>query len=121
MRDDRFIEWNWRAGCRETDKPGSAGGRWKSTAKVTRQRPTQHASPSPEDVAFTRQLVTAGELLDIEVLDHIVLGAGQEVSMRERGLGFAPTSGTSAGWRAAETQPSLYRPRRKRRKEASER
>jgi DNA repair protein RadC len=88
---------------------------------IGHNHPGGDASPSPEDVAFTRQLVQAGELLDIEVLDHIVLGAGQYVSMRERSLGFAPSSGMSAGWRAAETQPSLYRPRRKRRKEAPER
>ena len=31
-------------------------------------------SPSPEDIGITRQLITAGKLLDIEVLDHIIIG-----------------------------------------------
>jgi hypothetical protein len=41
-----------------------------------------------EDVAVTRQLVSAGKLLDIEVLDHLVIGQQRFVSLRERGLGF---------------------------------
>jgi len=32
--------------------------------------------------------VEAGRLLDIEVLDHLIVGQGRYVSMRERGLGF---------------------------------
>jgi len=42
-------------------------------------------------VAITRAVVQAGKLLDIEVLDHLVIGrgAGRFVSMKERGLGFA--------------------------------
>jgi DNA repair protein RadC len=41
-----------------------------------------------EDVEVTRQLVAAGELLDVEVLDHLVIGQQRFVSLRERGLGF---------------------------------
>jgi DNA repair protein RadC len=44
--------------------------------------------PSPEDVLVTREIVKAGELLGVEVLDHLVIGQGTWVSMRERGLGF---------------------------------
>jgi DNA repair protein RadC len=39
-------------------------------------------------VAVTRQIVEAGRLLDIEVLDHLVIGQQRFVSLRERGLGF---------------------------------
>jgi DNA repair protein RadC len=39
-------------------------------------------------VAVTRQLVEAGTLLDIEVLDHLIVGQQRYVSLRERGLGF---------------------------------
>lgn len=46
-------------------------------------------SPSPEDVAVTRQMVQAGALLNIDVLDHIVIGHNRFVSMKERGLGFS--------------------------------
>ena len=42
-----------------------------------------------EDVLVTREIVSAGKLLDVEVLDHLVIGRGRYVSMRERGLGFA--------------------------------
>ena len=41
-----------------------------------------------EDHAVTRELVEAGKLLGIELLDHLVVGATQWVSLRERGQGF---------------------------------
>jgi len=44
---------------------------------------------SIEDVLVTREIISAGKLLDIDVLDHLVIGQGCFVSMRERGLGFA--------------------------------
>lgn len=37
---------------------------------------------------MTRTLVDAGKLMDIEVLDHLVIGQGRYVSLKERGLGF---------------------------------
>jgi len=43
--------------------------------------------PSPDDVAITRAIQQAGELLDIKLLDHIIVGRGRFVSMKERGLG----------------------------------
>jgi len=55
---------------------------------VAHNHPSGDSSPSPEDVAVNRVLVQSGELLGIEVLDHIVLGNGRFASMRERGLGF---------------------------------
>jgi DNA repair protein RadC len=36
----------------------------------------------------TRQLVEAGKLLSIDVLDHLVIGTGRWLSLKERGLGF---------------------------------
>jgi DNA repair protein RadC len=50
--------------------------------------PSGDPTPSPEDVAITRKIKDAGTLLDIELLDHIVLGNPDWVSLRERGLGF---------------------------------
>ena len=51
--------------------------------------PSGDPAPSPEDVNVTRQLVKAGKLLDVEVLDHVVIGqGGQYISLKERGLGF---------------------------------
>lgn len=47
--------------------------------------PSGDPEPSEEDVKLTRRLVEAGVLLGVNVLDHIVLGAGGFVSLRERG------------------------------------
>ena len=48
--------------------------------------PSGDPSPSTDDTALTRKLVDAGQLLDIPILDHIVLGYGRYVSFKERGL-----------------------------------
>jgi hypothetical protein len=45
-------------------------------------------TPSPDDVAITRTILEAGELLDVKLLDHIIVGNGRFVSLKERGLGF---------------------------------
>ncbi|MBN1247401.1 MAG: DNA repair protein RadC, partial [Anaerolineae bacterium] len=55
---------------------------------VAHNHPTGDVSPSPEDVEVTRQLVQAGKLLDIELLDHLIVAKQRYTSMRERGLGF---------------------------------
>lgn len=41
---------------------------------------------SNEDLALTRRLVEAGQLLDIPILDHIILGYGKFYSFKEHGL-----------------------------------
>jgi DNA repair protein RadC len=55
---------------------------------VAHNHPSGDPTPSPEDVEVTRELVAAGKLLDIELLDHLVIGQQRFVSLRERGLGF---------------------------------
>ena len=55
---------------------------------VAHNHPSGDPSPSPEDVEVTRQLIAAGKLLSIELLDHLVIGQQRFVSLRERGLGF---------------------------------
>jgi len=56
---------------------------------VVHNHPSGDPSPSPEDVAVTRVLAEAGKLLDIELLDHLIIGQQRFVSLKERGLGFA--------------------------------
>jgi DNA repair protein RadC len=55
---------------------------------VIHNHPSGDPTPSPEDIAITRAIVSAGKLLDIEVLDHLVIGQGKYTSLKQRGLGF---------------------------------
>jgi DNA repair protein RadC len=55
---------------------------------VLHNHPSGDPTPSPEDVAVTKQIVEAGKLLDVEVLDHLIIGWQRFVSLKERGLGF---------------------------------
>ena len=57
----------------------------RSAASVllAHNHPSGDPTPSPEDRALTRQLLAAGETLGIQVLDHLVVGAGRFVSLRE--------------------------------------
>ncbi|MYC28962.1 MAG: JAB domain-containing protein [Chloroflexi bacterium] len=56
---------------------------------VVHNHPSGDPTPSPEDVAITRELVSAGKLLGIDLLDHVVIGSGgRYVSLNERRLGF---------------------------------
>lgn len=48
--------------------------------------PSGDPSPSREDVGITRQIVQAGDLLGIRVLDHLVVAAEGFASLRDRGL-----------------------------------
>ncbi|MCK4692486.1 MAG: DNA repair protein RadC [Anaerolineales bacterium] len=55
---------------------------------IVHNHPSGDPTPSPEDVSVTRALVEAGSLLDIEVLDHLVIGKNCFVSLKSKGLGF---------------------------------
>jgi len=55
---------------------------------LVHNHPSGDPTPSKEDVAITRELVSAGSLLDIDVLDHVIIGVGRHVSLKDQGLGF---------------------------------
>ena len=55
---------------------------------IAHNHPSGDPSPSPEDVALTKEIVTAGKLTSIDILDHLVIGHNRFVSLKERGLGF---------------------------------
>jgi DNA repair protein RadC len=55
---------------------------------VVHNHPSGDPTPSPDDIAITRAIVQAGKLLDVEVLDHLVIGGMRFLSLKERGLGF---------------------------------
>jgi DNA repair protein RadC len=70
---------------REVFKPAILAG--AAALLLAHNHPSGDPEPSAEDVALTRRLASAGSLLGIEVLDHVVLGeAGRFVSLRERGV-----------------------------------
>lgn len=56
---------------------------------VVHNHPSGDPTPSPDDVAVTRAIVQAGKLLDVDVLDHLVIGRERWASLKERGLGFS--------------------------------
>ena len=55
---------------------------------VSHCHPSGDPTPSPEDVAANSAIQQAGRLLGIELLDHIIIGQGKWLSLKERGLGF---------------------------------
>jgi len=55
---------------------------------LAHNHPSGDPTPSPEDAALTRAAIQAGKLLDVDVLDHLVIGHNSYVSMKEKGLGF---------------------------------
>ncbi len=58
---------------------------------VVHNHPSGDPSPSSEDRRVTRQLVEAGRLLDLAILDHIIIGQQRFVSLKERGESFDVT------------------------------
>ena len=56
---------------------------------VVHNHPSGDPTPSHEDVAITRDLVEAGKMVAVELLDYLVIGSGNRfVSLKEAGLGF---------------------------------
>jgi DNA repair protein RadC len=59
-----------------------------ATIICAHNHPSGDPAPSPEDISLTHALVQAGKLMDIDVLDHVVIGNSSYVSLKQRGLGF---------------------------------
>jgi DNA repair protein RadC len=53
---------------------------------LVHNHPSGDPTPSPEDQAITRQLVAAGELLDLPVYDHVIVAGDRFVSLAAQGL-----------------------------------
>ncbi len=63
--------------------------RHNATAIVAvHNHPSGDPTPSAADVSLTVELVRAGEMLDIDLLDHLIIGQGRWLSLRRLGLGF---------------------------------
>ncbi len=53
---------------------------------VSHNHPSGDPTPSPQDVACTKELSQAAKLLGVDLLDHIVIGGNRFVSLKDRGL-----------------------------------
>ena len=56
---------------------------------IMHNHPSGESSPSEADIKVTRDLIRAGQLLKIEVLDHVVMGAERHTSLRELGYFYS--------------------------------
>lgn len=55
---------------------------------LVHNHPSGDPTPSPDDLHLTAQAIAAGRLLDVDVLDHVVIGHDAWISMRDRGVAF---------------------------------
>jgi DNA repair protein RadC len=55
---------------------------------LVHNHPSGDPTPSPDDLHVTAEAIAAGKLLDIDVLDHIIIGDDSYVSLRDRGVSF---------------------------------
>jgi DNA repair protein RadC len=63
---------------------------------LVHNHPSGDPTPSPDDLHLTAEALAAGRLLDIDLLDHLVVGHDAWVSLRDRGVSFdRPTSHSS--------------------------
>ena len=70
---------------REVFKPAILGS--AAALLIAHNHPSGDPEPSAEDVALTRRLASAGTLLGIEILDHLIVGeSGRFVSLKQRGV-----------------------------------
>ncbi len=57
---------------------------------LVHNHPSGDTSPSPDDIALTKTAIDAGRLLNIELLDHVIIGAGgSHASLQGLGLAFS--------------------------------
>jgi DNA repair protein RadC len=68
---------------------------------LVHNHPSGDPTPSPDDLHLTAEALAAGRLLDIQLLDHLVVGHDAWVSLRDRGIAFdrAGPAGRAAGGR----------------------
>jgi DNA repair protein RadC len=59
---------------------------YSSSVILVHSHPSGDPTPSQEDIELTNRLQLAGEHLNIEILDHIVIGKGKYISLKEQGL-----------------------------------
>jgi DNA repair protein RadC len=55
---------------------------------LVHNHPSGDPTPSPDDLHLTAEALAAGRLLDIDLLDHLVVGHDAWISLRDRGVSF---------------------------------
>ncbi len=55
---------------------------------VVHNHPSGDTTASPEDIAMTQEMVRAGELLNVEVVDHLIVGGNRFLSMKNNHIVF---------------------------------
>jgi DNA repair protein RadC len=53
---------------------------------LVHNHPSGDPQPSDDDIRITKDAAAAGKLLSIDLLDHVILGHGRFVSLKERGV-----------------------------------
>jgi DNA repair protein RadC len=64
---------------------------------LVHNHPSGDPTPSPDDLHLTAEAIAAGRLLDVDVLDHLVIGHDAWVSLRDRGITFDRPAGVAPG------------------------
>ena len=68
---------------REVFRAAASGG--AAAIVVFHNHPSGDPTPSDDDIALTKRLICAGDLMGITVLDHVIVAESRFASMRERG------------------------------------
>jgi DNA repair protein RadC len=69
---------------REVFRPAITDG--AASILVAHNHPSGDPSPSGDDLRITKKLIEAGKQIEIAVLDHLIIGDGQILSLKETGL-----------------------------------
>ena len=69
---------------REVFREGISGN--AASVIIAHNHPSGDPSPSKEDIDISKRLIEAGRMIGIEVLDHVIIGDGRWMSLKEHGL-----------------------------------
>ena len=102
--DPAFVERTWQVVMEQMQSRGKDSSRERyailvhpreifrvaimtaaSAVVVMHNHPSGESTPSEADIKVTRDLIRAGQLLKMEVIDHVVMGNGNHSSLRELG------------------------------------
>ncbi len=53
---------------------------------LAHNHPSGNTTPSSEDIKITKRIINSGEILGIQLIDHIIIGGNEHLSMKDKGL-----------------------------------